>query len=139
MAIGQREAGDDLSVNSVGVWRPIHFCVGVGLSKPIELHRSRHESHHETGTPQHANGGKEEGDAQEIILNVVQAIPVLFALEFNQADGNYERGQATNEEHEEVLIGRIFVKGNAENTPPYGKKTNPHHDDLREFHQEQVV
>ena len=136
MAIGQREAGDDLSVNSVGVWRPIHFCVVLGLSKPIEFHRSRHVSHHEPSSPEHAYSGEEKGNAEEIILNVVQTISILFALKFNQTNGNRKRGQSAYEKHEEVLIGGIFVKGNAEHTAPYGDKTNPHHDDLREFHQE---
>ncbi len=72
-------------------------------------------------------------------MNILQAISVLFTLKFNQSDGYRKRGQSAHEEHEEVLIGGVFVKGDAENTAPDGEKTNPHHDDLREFHQEQVV
>ena len=48
---GQEETGGCLSVNTVGIRRPIHFGVSIGRTKPIQFEGSRGVTHHESGTP----------------------------------------------------------------------------------------
>ena len=56
MSVGEQQAGDCLSVDTVGVWRPIGFGVGSGVSKPVQLKGAGHDAHHVACTPQHADG-----------------------------------------------------------------------------------
>ena len=60
-------------------------------------------------------------------------------MQLDETDGDQERSQPAHKQNEEVLIGGILIKGNAEHAAPDGEKTDTHHDDLREFHQHQVV
>ena len=72
-------------------------------------------------------------------MNVIEAMLVLLALQFNQTYRNGKGRQTTYKEHKEVIVGRIFIKRDAENATPNGEESDSHHDHLRHFHQEQVV
>ena len=139
VAEGQQQTGHGLRIDAVGIGRPIGVGVGAGLTKPIQFHRSRGVPHQESCTPKCSNGGKEEGNAEEIILDVMKPIPVFLALKFNQHDGDGEGQEAPDEENEEILVGGLFIEGNGEYAIPNGQETDAHHHDLREFHQEHVV
>ena len=139
VAKGQQQARDGLGVNAVGVGRPIRFRVGAGLPEPIKLHRSGSVTHQETGSPKRSNRREKEGNSKEIIVNIMQAVPVLLALEFNQHNRDSKRCQAADKEHQEILVGGFLVEGHLEHTAPNGQETNAHHDDLSEFHQKHVV
>ncbi|HII26913.1 MAG TPA: hypothetical protein HA353_00715, partial [Candidatus Poseidonia sp.] len=49
---------------------------------------------------------------EEVILNIVELIPVFLALNLDKTDGKRKRRQSTHKEHQEILIGGVFIEGN---------------------------
>ena len=69
----------------------------------------------------------------------MEPISVFLALDFDESNGKSERGQAPDEQDQEVSIGGVLIKRNTADGNPDGNKPNGEHHDLREFHQKQVV
>ena len=72
-------------------------------------------------------------------MDIVELVVVLFALQFNEDNGNQKRGQSTDKEDQEILIRGILIKSDAEDTTPDSEETDAHHHHLGQFHHEQVV
>ncbi len=88
MTEGQQDTCCQLGINSVRIGGPVRLGVFVRVSEPTEFKCSCHDSHHVSCTPQDSNGGEEECNTKEVIVDVIQFVVVLFTLQFNDAYGD---------------------------------------------------
>ncbi len=127
-----------LGVNAGCIGGPVAVGVRGWVAKQRHLQRSGGEGHRIPCTPHGGNGREKEGDAEEVVVQVVELTAVFSALGLDHTYGGGKGRQTGEEDHEHVGVGGVFIVSNHEHTAPNGEEPKRHHDGLRDLHHVQL-